>query len=97
MAAIKGLTALIKPCNVHLMTDSQYVMKGITLWLDAWKVRGWKTANKQPVKNIELWQSLDEQINRHQVKWFWVKGHAGNLGNERADLLANKGIATIYS
>lgn len=97
MAAICGLAALTRPCKVHLVTDSQYVMKGITQWLAAWKARGWKTASKQPVKNVDLWQRLDEQIQRHQVDWFWVKGHAGHIGNERADWLANQGIASIHS
>ncbi len=92
MAAIRALAELKRPCEVRLVTDSQYVMQGITEWLPNWKKRGWKTAAKQPVKNADLWQQLDEQVNRHQVRWEWVRGHAGHPGNERADLLANRGV-----
>ncbi len=74
------------------MTDSQYVMQGITEWMKNWKKRGWKTATRQPVKNADLWQALDEQVSRHQVVWEWVRGHNGHPGNERADLLANRGV-----
>ncbi|MEM6302802.1 MAG: ribonuclease HI [Pseudomonadota bacterium] len=91
-AAIEGLTALAEPCQVELFTDSTYVMKGITEWLASWKKRGWKTAAKKPVANADLWQLLEQQNARHQVQWRWVKGHSGNPGNERADLLANRGI-----
>ncbi|MBJ7547404.1 ribonuclease HI [Pseudomonas sp. OA3] len=89
MAAIAGLIALTRPCSVKLVTDSQYVMKGIQEWLPNWKKRGWKTASKEPVKNADLWQKLDEEVNRHQVSWQWVRGHTGHPGNERADQLAN--------
>lgn len=92
MAAIAGLEALKRPCTVSLYTDSQYVRKGITQWIHGWKRNGWKTASKQPVKNRDLWQRLDQQMHKHQVEWHWVKGHAGVEGNERADALANRGI-----
>jgi len=83
---------LKRPCRVRIHTDSQYVMKGMTEWLVNWKRRGWMTADKKPVKNAELWQALDEQVSRHQVEWRWVRGHAGDPGNERADALANQGV-----
>ena len=92
MAAIKALEALKRDCEVTLYTDSQYVRKGITEWIDNWKKRGWKTAAKKPVKNADLWRALDEQVGRHQVNWKWVKGHSGNEGNEMADQLANRGV-----
>jgi len=92
MAAIEGLTSLKEPCEVDLTTDSQYVRKGITEWIQNWKKNGWKTAAKKPVKNADLWQALDEQVARHTVKWHWVKGHSGHRENEIADELANKGI-----
>jgi ribonuclease HI len=92
MAAIRALAELKRPCKVHLCTDSQYVMQGINDWLPNWKKRGWKTASKQPVKNADLWQLLDEQVNRHEVTWQWVRGHTGHPGNEQADLLANRGV-----
>lgn len=91
-AAIKGLNALKKPCVVSLTTDSQYVRKGITEWLENWKCRGWKTASRQPVKNQDLWQALDEAVARHDVTWHWVKGHSGHFENEQADALANRGV-----
>lgn len=91
-AAIEGLAALSEPCKVKLLTDSTYVMKGITEWLPNWKSRGWKTAAKKPVANADLWQLLDTQNQRHKVNWQWVKGHSGHPGNERADALANRGI-----
>ncbi|MEM7378019.1 MAG: ribonuclease HI [Pseudomonadota bacterium] len=91
-AAINALTALTRPCDVVLTTDSQYVRKGITEWLAGWKRNGWRTAARKPVKNVELWQALDEAASRHAVDWRWVKGHAGHPGNERADALANRGI-----
>ena len=91
-AAIEALNALKGSQRVVLHTDSRYVMQGITEWLDNWKKRGWKTAAKKPVKNQDLWQALDEAIARHDVEWKWVRGHAGNAGNEEADALANRGI-----
>lgn len=91
-AAIEALKLLKRPCELTLYTDSQYVRKGMLEWIQGWKARGWKTAAKKPVKNDDLWRELDEQVNRHQVKWVWVKGHAGNPGNEKADELANRGI-----
>jgi ribonuclease HI len=91
-AVIRGLEALKHPCRVQLYTDSQYVQKGITQWIHDWKRRGWRTADKKPVKNIDLWQALDAAASRHAVSWHWVKGHAGHDGNERADALANRGI-----
>ena len=95
MAAIAGLIALTRPCAVKLVTDSQYVMKGIQEWMPNWKKRGWKTASKEPVKNADLWQKLDEEVNRHQVSWQWVRGHTGHPGNERADQLANRGVDEV--
>jgi len=92
IAAIRALQALKKPCNIILITDSIYVKNGILKWLDNWKKRGWKTSNKKPVKNIDLWKLLDKEVSKHQIKWQWIKGHAGHPGNELADLLANKGI-----
>lgn len=92
MAAIRALDSLKRSCDVVLYTDSQYVRKGITEWIVNWKQRGWKTAAKKPVKNADLWRALDEQVARHSVQWVWVKGHAGNIGNELADQLANRGI-----
>lgn len=91
-AVIEGLKTLNKPCAVTLHVDSQYVMNGVTSWMKGWKRNGWKTRDKKPVKNQELWIALDEQVARHQVEWVWVKGHAGDPGNERADALANKGV-----
>ena len=91
-AAIQALASLKRECELTLYTDSQYVMKGMQEWIQGWKARGWKTAAKQPVKNADLWQELDTQVARHQVHWVWVKGHAGNEGNEMADQLADRGI-----
>jgi ribonuclease HI len=91
-AAIEGLAALKRPCEVQLFTDSQYVRKGITEWLPQWKRRDWRTADRKPVKNVDLWQALEQQIERHRVHWHWVRGHAGVPGNERADALANVAI-----
>lgn len=91
-AAIEALRALKEPCRVQLTTDSEYVRKGITEWLDNWKRRGWKTAAKKPVKNEDLWRSLDEEAGRHEIQWHWVKGHSGHRENEIADQLANRGI-----
>ncbi|NVJ50956.1 MAG: ribonuclease HI [Gammaproteobacteria bacterium] len=95
MAAIEGLKALKRPCQVELTTDSQYVRKGITEWMTNWKARGWKTAAKKPVKNADLWQALDNEVAKHQVNWHWVKGHSGHAENEIADALANKGVESI--
>lgn len=92
MAAIQALEALKKPCKVELHTDSQYVMKGISEWIHAWKRRGWLTADKKPVKNDDLWKRLDAARLRHEVDWRWVKGHAGHEFNERADVLARQGM-----
>lgn len=92
LAAIMALEALTRPCKVDLHTDSKYVMDGITKWIHGWKARGWKTADKKPVKNDDLWKRLDVARARHEVKWHWVKGHAGHALNERADQLANLGI-----
>ncbi|MGV8842546.1 MAG: ribonuclease HI [Pseudomonas sp.] len=94
-AAIRALEELKRPCVVLLVTDSQYVMQGIKEWMPNWKKRGWKTAAKQPVKNVDLWQLLDEQVNRHKVNWQWVRGHTGHPGNERADQLANRGVSEL--
>ena len=94
-AAIEALSKLTRTCQVVLTTDSQYLRKGITEWIVNWKQRGWKTANKKPVKNADLWQQLDELTQKHQVTWHWVKGHSGHYENERADELANKGIETL--
>jgi ribonuclease HI len=91
-AVIRALEALKRPSRVRLYTDSQYVQKGISAWILDWKRRGWRTAGRKPVKNADLWRRLDELAALHDVEWHWVKGHAGNAGNERADLLANKGI-----
>lgn len=91
-AAIEGLRALKEPCRVVLTTDSVYVKNGITSWLQGWKSKGWKTASRKAVKNVDLWQALDEQNQRHQVDWHWVKGHSGHRENEIADQLANRGI-----
>ena len=92
MAAIEALNALKAACIVNLYTDSAYVKDGITKWINGWKRNGWKTADKKPVKNVELWQALEEARNRHQVTLHWVKGHAGHPENERADELARKGM-----
>lgn len=91
-AAIEALNALKKPCTVELTTDSQYVKGGMTGWIFGWKKNGWKTANKKPVKNVELWQALDEAVSRHKVNWHWIKGHAGHAENEKADELARLGM-----
>ncbi len=92
MAAIMSLESLRQPCKVDLYTDSTYVQKGMTEWLKGWKARGWKTADKKPVKNDDLWQRLDDAAARHDIKWHWVRGHDGHEMNERADVLARKGI-----
>ena len=95
MAAIQGLAVLTRPCQVRPITDSKYVMQGITEWLPTWKKRNWLTAARQPVKNADLWQILDQEVSRHQVQWQWVRGHTGHPGNERADQLANRGVDEI--
>jgi ribonuclease HI len=94
-AAIEALSALKLQCNVQLYTDSQYVRQGITEWIHQWKQRDWRTSDRKPVKNVDLWQALDQQIARHNVEWHWVKGHAGDPGNERADQLANEAIDAL--
>ncbi len=91
-AAIMGLEALKRPCEVDLWTDSQYVRQGVTSWMFGWKKNGWKTADKKPVKNVDLWQRLDEARARHEVAFHWVKGHAGHAENERVDELARAGL-----
>ena len=91
-AVIRGLEALKRPCAVRIVTDSQYVKQGITQWINRWRRNGWRTADKRPVKNRDLWERLDALLDGHQVEWTWVKGHAGHAGNERADRLANKGV-----
>jgi ribonuclease HI len=95
MAAIQALHSLTRSCNVRLTTDSVYVKSGITEWLPGWKRKGWRTANKKPVKNIDLWQQLDQVTTKHQIEWCWVKGHSGHPENERADALANHAIDTL--
>ncbi len=94
MAVIEALSALKRPCHVNLHVDSQYVLKGMTEWLAGWKARGWKTASKQAVKNVDLWQRLDALVanSAHHIEWHWVRGHDGDPGNERADELANLGV-----
>lgn len=92
MAAIESLAALKKPCNVQLFTDSKYVMDGINSWIHGWKRNGWKTADKKPVKNADLWQRLDDENRRHKVQWNWVRGHNGDARNERVDEIARKAI-----
>lgn len=91
MAVLSGLNALTRPCAVAVYTDSEYVKKGMTEWLRGWKARGWKTADKKPVKNDDLWKALDEAAGRHRVTWHWVRGHNGHPENERADELARRG------
>ena len=93
MGAISALEALTRPCEVEMPVDSQYVKDGITKWIHGWKKNGWKTADKKPVKNAELWQRLDQALGTHKVSWHWVKGHAGHDDNERADELAREGMA----
>ena len=95
MAAIQALETLREPCAVKLHTDSNYVRQGITEWLPQWHRRNWKTADKKPVKNQDLWQRLDQAAARHKIEWFWVKGHSGDEGNELADQLANKGVDEV--
>ncbi len=97
MAAIMALEALTRPCKVELHTDSTYVMKGISEWIRGWKARGWKTADKKPVKNDDLWKRLDAARARHEVSWRWVKGHSDHALNDRADALANRGVEEILA
>lgn len=96
-AVIESLKLLKRPCHITLYLDSEYVRKGITEWIHGWKAKGWRTASKQPVKNAELWQELDALVHgsQHRIDWRWVKGHAGNPGNEKADELANRGVAEL--
>lgn len=94
---IEGLSALKRNCSVHLHTDSKYVLQGATEWLEDWKARGWRTAARQPVKNQDLWERLDAAVLAHEVVWHWVKGHAGNPGNERVDRLANEAIDAMLA
>ena len=94
-AVIRALEALKRPCRVEVFTDSEYVKKGITEWLQAWQRRGWKTADRKPVKNEALWRRLDELASRHRIRWHWVRGHSGHADNERADALANRGVASL--
>lgn len=96
-AVVQGLQALNEPCEVLIHTDSQYVKNGMESWIHNWKKNGWQTASKQAVKNADLWQSLDREVQRHNVRWTWVKGHAGHHENERADELANRGAAPYLS
>ena len=97
MAVIQALTALKRPCRGEIHLDSEYVRTGITEWIAGWKAKGWRTASKQPVKNADLWQQLDQLVQQteHQISWHWVKGHAGHVGNERADELANRGVDSV--
>jgi ribonuclease HI len=92
MAAIRGLESLTRPALVRVHTDSEYLRRGITQWVRTWKLNGWKTADKKPVKNVDLWRRLEAALERHRVEWFWVKGHAGHPDNERADALARRGM-----
>jgi len=94
-AVIRALEALKRPCRVRLHTDSKYVQQGITEWIHNWKRRGWRTADKKPVKNEDLWRQLDQLAQQHEIEWLWVKGHAGHDGNEKADLLANRGVESM--
>ncbi|RVU28287.1 MULTISPECIES: ribonuclease HI [Neptunomonas] len=97
MGAIQALTALKRSCDVVLTTDSQYVRKGITEWINGWRKNGWKTAAKKPVKNADLWQTLDQLCAKHTIDWRWVKGHSGHPENELADQLANRGVDEVLS
>ncbi|SEQ03167.1 ribonuclease HI [Nitrosomonas ureae] len=97
LAAIRALESLKRPCKIHLHTDSQYLQKGISEWLDSWKARNWRTADKKPVKNEDLWKLLDQLTQQHEIEWCWVRGHSGHIDNERADQLANRGVEMIIS
>jgi ribonuclease HI len=94
-AVIRALENLKRGCRVRVHTDSQYVQKGISEWISGWKARGWRTSDRKPVKNVDLWQALDQLAQSHEVEWVWVRGHAGNAGNERADTLANLGVEKL--
>jgi ribonuclease HI len=96
-AVIRALAALKRPCKVELHTDSKYVQQGISTWIHGWKKNGWRTADKKPVKNADLWKALDEAAQQHEIEWLWVKGHAGHNGNERADQLANRGVESVLN
>ena len=96
-AAIRALAALKRSCRVQLYTDSQYVRNGVTQWLAQWKARDWRTADKKPVKNVDLWMALEQEILRHEIEWHWVRGHSGHDGNEQADRLANRGIDELLA
>ena len=96
MAVIQALSALKRDCTVRLHTDSKYVHDGISIWIHDWKKRGWRTADKKPVKNVDLWQRLDELVGGHKIEWVWVRGHAGDPGNEKADELANRGVEEAF-
>jgi ribonuclease HI len=95
LAVIRALNALKRPVDARVHTDSQYVQKGISEWIHGWKARGWKTASREPVKNADLWQALDDAARRHRVDWIWVRGHAGHAENERADALARRGVEAV--
>jgi ribonuclease HI len=95
LAVIRALEALNRPMRVSVHTDSQYVQKGISEWISGWKARGWKTADRKPVKNADLWRELDALAAMHEVRWHWVRGHAGHPENERADVLANRGVESL--
>jgi ribonuclease HI len=97
MAVIEALRALTRTCDASVYTDSSYVQKGISEWIHGWKRNGWKTADKKPVKNADLWVMLDDLARQHRVKWHWVKGHAGHIENERADRLANRGVESVMT
>jgi ribonuclease HI len=97
MAAIMGLESLKRSCKVSITTDSEYLRKGITTWIEDWKKKGWKTAAKKPVKNEDLWQRLDKAVGSHEINWYWVRGHTGHVENEIADCLANKAIDELLN
>ena len=94
-AVIEALATLRRHSKIVLHTDSQYVMKGMTEWIRGWKAKGWRTASKEPVKNVDLWKRLDDLVAQHEIKWVWVRGHSGHDGNERADALANEGVSSL--
>lgn len=96
-AVIRALEALKRPCKIKVYTDSVYVQKGISEWIIGWKARNWRTSDKKPVKNDDLWRQLDVLSQQHQIQWLWVKGHVGDIGNERADMLANKGVEQLLN
>ena len=97
LAVIRALELIKRPSQIRIATDSQYVQKGISEWVKSWKARGWKTSSKAPVKNVDLWKTLDALVIAHKIEWVWVKGHAGHEGNERADQLANRGVEQVLS